>query len=265
MAFSYSHIGILTIALLIEFDGTAYSGWQIQPNAITIQEILEGALARAYGVSVNVVGAGRTDAGVHARGQVANANIDEQANALPSDKIANAINAYLPLDIRIRDARVVDDAFHARFSAVWREYVYNIARERSVFDQRFAWYPELPYDAGLLGDAAREFVGKRDFTTFSKLNPDTPKYVCDVQTCMVETHPDRLVVRIRADRFVYGMCRSIVGAMMAVARKKCDVSDIAPAFEAADRSKQFVLAPAHGLVLNKIGYPDELFAEHTSF
>ncbi len=247
------------LALLIEYDGTDYVGWQNQPNGVAVQSVMEGAVAMVYGVPVPVVGSGRTDAGVHARGQVAHVDLPARANNIPPDKIAIALNTQLPRDVRIRAARLLEAPFHARFDAVWREYEYNIAREHSVFMRRYAWWPELPYREELLSEAASVFIGQHDFTTFSKLNEDTHNYACSVSVCAVEEKGDRLVVRIRADRFVYGMCRSIVGAMMSVARGRRTIQDLADALIARDRSRQEVHAPAHGLTLARIGYPTNIF------
>lgn len=252
------------LALLIEYDGTDYAGWQIQPNGLAVQQAVESAVTAAFGVACSVVGSGRTDSGVHARGQVAHVHIHD-GHDIPIEKVRVALNVQLPRDIRIRDARDVDAAFHARFGAIRREYVYVIAREESVFHRRFAWKPEIPYDEGLLGNAAREFLGKHDMTTYSKRNNAVENYVCDVTTCRVEPESDRLVIRIGADRFVYGMCRCMVGAMMDVARKRIDLSEIADRRSALDRSLQSTMAPAHGLILNKVSYPDGIFDDHPAF
>ncbi|HCN04772.1 MAG TPA: tRNA pseudouridine(38-40) synthase TruA, partial [Bacteroidetes bacterium] len=205
-----------SLAFLIEYDGTDFAGWQFQPNGVSVQEVLERAVEECFGVVVPVVGSGRTDSGVHARGQVAHVHVLDGANTIPTEKVALALNRRLPRSVRIRKVVDVPADFHARFSARSREYVYVITDTPSVFDMRYAWTPSIPFDRGLLGNAARIFVGKHDFTTFSKLNADTASYVCDVETCRVETLSDRLLIRIRADRFVYGMCRAIVGVMFDV-------------------------------------------------
>jgi tRNA pseudouridine38-40 synthase len=255
----------MNIALLLEYEGSLYAGWQIQPNAISIQEVVEGAAHQTFGTSTPVVGAGRTDTGVHARGQVAHMHLGVGSHQIPTEKIPHALNSRLPSDIRVRDAVHVHEEFHARYRAEWREYVYLISPERSVFSRHYCWCPDLSFSPDMLGEAAREFEGKHDFTTFSKQNPDTPKYECNIQICRVESQNDRYLIRIRSDRFVYGMCRSIVGTMMAVARGKFALSDIAPSFESRDRSLQPALAPPHGLILNRVGYPDGLFQQHVSF
>jgi tRNA pseudouridine38-40 synthase len=270
------------LSLLIEYDGTDYAGWQNQPNGVAVQQVLEGAVAGVFGVRVPVVGSGRTDAGVHARGQVAHVDLPAEANNIPPEKIAIALNTQLPQDIRIRTACLLEAPFHARFDAVWREYEYHISREKSVFTRRFAWCPDLPYHEELLADAAAVFVGEHDFTTFSKLNEDTGSYTCNVICCEVEltqnrsltpsgfgmmhqgapSREEQMIVRIRANRFVYGMCRSIVGAIMSVARGRCTPEQVADALIHRDRSMQEALAPPHGLVLARVEYNRPIFGEN---
>lgn len=248
------------LALLVEYDGTEYAGWQNQPNAPTIQAALEYAVRMIYGVNIPVVGSGRTDAGVHARGQVVHVDLPNGAHQLHESKITSALNSKLPPDIRIRKGRILETPFHARYDAIRREYRYYISKEKSVFSRRFSWAPSLPFDSSLLHEAAEVFKGCFDFTTFSKLNESTTSYVCNVLECSVHDTPEQIEIVIAADRFVYGMCRSIVGAMMSVARGRRSTYDISCALEAQDRSLQEVLAPAKGLVLTRVTYPFDLFA-----
>jgi tRNA pseudouridine38-40 synthase len=254
-----------TLALLIEYDGADYAGWQNQPNGVAVQQVVEDAVAETFGERLAVVGSGRTDAGVHARGQVAHLRLSDTSNTIPLEKVAIALNTRLPYDVRIRAATPVPPTFHATRDPVWREYVYFIATEPTVFTRHFAWHPDLPYNSDVLDTAAAEFQGRFDFTTFSKHNPDTESYVCDLQICRVERWPDRYVVRLRADRFVYGMCRSIVGTIMSVARGRTTLKEIRPALDARDRDLQPGLAPAHGLVLNAVMYDPPLFHDQPSY
>ena len=246
------------LALVIEYDGTDYHGWQIQSTGETVQQVLEEALSDTFGVPCSVVGSGRTDAGVHARAQVAHVHLDQGAHRIPIEKVALAINTYLPDDIRILRAIEVSEDFHARFDPLWREYRYRIAKERSVFARRFAWAPEAPYNPSQLAASAEVFVGRHDFTTFSKLNPDTKSYVCNVLVCRVHANDDAYEVQIRADRFVYGMCRSIVGGMMEVARGRFTIKQVEAALQAQDRALHPALAPACGLTLHEVRYPIDL-------
>lgn len=249
------------LRLLIEYDGTNYVGWQRQTNGVSVQQRIEEALTVAYGVQCIIHGAGRTDAGVHASGQCAHAELPEGAHQIPINKVAVAINTRLPKDIRILQAERVHDSFHARFDAVWREYVYSIALKPSVFTRLTSWDPEAPFDRDLFEQALQVMRGRHDFTAFSKSNPDTSSYVCNLQTCQATINGDVLEVRLRADRFVYGMCRAIIGACMSVARQRFTLDQLTSMRDSASRTVAPLLAPAHGLCLTAVGYPEELPAD----
>lgn len=250
---------MLPLALLIEYDGTNYVGWQVQPNGEGVQEVVQNALMKAYGCELSITGAGRTDTGVHAIGQVAHVHLPDDAHVIPLSKAHIAVNVQLPKDIRIRAVREVSADFHARFGPDWREYVYTIAFQERALTRRTEWSPLMHYDPSKLAQAAAVFEGTHDFTSFSKHNADTKSYVCRVDLCRAEYHEDRVVVRIRADRFVYGMCRAIVGAMMDVARGKRTPEELQSALTVRDRGQGSPLAPPAGLILNRVHYPEGIF------
>lgn len=250
------------IALLVEYDGTNYAGWQRQKNALSVQEVLEQAVEQTVGVQCDVIGAGRTDAGVHGSGQVAHCRVPEHF-AIPSHKIAVALNTRLPRDVRVAAAVLTEQPFHARFDASAREYSYALSQSQSVFYQRYTWQPRFALKTALLQEVAECFVGTHDFTTFSKLNADTQSYVCAVElSAWKRVAEEHWVYIVRADRFVYGMVRSIVGAMVDVARGRRTVQDIREALSCADRSLKSPLAPACGLVLRRVYYPNNPFWQH---
>lgn len=250
----------MKLALLIEYDGTNYAGWQNQPRRSTVQQAVEQSVESIFGAAISVVGSGRTDAGVHASGQVAHATLPLHANTIPEHKVAIALNTRLPRDIRVIDASYTTPEFHARYDAIQREYEYHIARRPSVFNRRFAWTPELPFRDDLLVECSEVFVGVHDFTTFSKLNKDTESYVCNVERCHVACDASNVMITICADRFVYGMCRSIIGAMMSVGRGRRTTAEIKQALEGKDRLLQEVLVPPQGLNLKKVTYPTSIFS-----
>jgi len=254
---------MLPLALLIEYDGTDYIGWQVQPSGESVQSVVQNAVMKAYGCVVSIVGAGRTDAGVHAIGQVAHVHLPGDANVIPLHKARIAINVQMPKDVRIRQVAEVEPTFHARYGPDWREYVYTIAFEERALRRRTEWCPLMTYDPTKLADAATVFEGQHDFTSFSKANADTRSYVCRVDICRVEYHADRVVVRIRADRFVYGMCRAIVGAMMDVARGKRTPEELRAALSVRDRVHASPLAPPAGLILNRVHYPEGIFDDNS--
>lgn len=247
------------LAILTEYEGTKYVGWQSQPDGRSVQQAIEATIEQSYNAPIIIYGSGRTDAGVHARGQVFHMNVPDNAGEIPIHKIPIALNTRLPRDIRIRAAVEVEPIFHARFSASSREYVYNIAKNHTVFTRQCAWTPHLPYDPSLFAQCIRIFLGKHDFTAISKHNPSTDSYICTLDHCDVEEDTNQYVVRIRADRFVYGMCRSIVGMAMFVARKKITVEDVCSILDSGQRSARAQLAPAHGLILNRVRYTSGIF------
>lgn len=248
------------IALLIEYDGTNYAGWQIQPNGISIQEIIENALAQLYRTKISIIGAGRTDAGVHARGQVANFKISD--SPIPIHKIPVALNSQINDDIRILSASFVSDDFNARYSAVAREYIYILSTKYSVFDRNYTGFTPYELDIDKLFEIADLFLGEHDFTAFSKHNPDTKSYVCNVQESTWQKIDDyKFIYKIKANRFVYGMVRSIVGTMIDYARGFKSYDFIKNSLENKSREKISALAPASGLYLNKIYYESLVFTQ----
>lgn len=259
MAHHYEHSR--RVALLIEYDGSSYAGWQRQVNAETVQSVVESALASITGEECTVIGSGRTDAGVHSRGQVAHVNIPDSCR-ITEDKFARAVNANLPYSIRVRSAKYGYDTFHARFDAIRREYRYTILREYSIFRRHFAWHVRSSFDAEVLQSAADVFLGTHNFTTFSKFNPDTSNYVCTVEKIVWnEIESGVWQLTIAADRFVYRMVRSLVGAMIDVASDKCTPHDLLTALKAENRVLSSALAPSHGLILWRVNYHNDPFAD----
>jgi len=248
---------INTLALIIEYDGTNFSGWQIQPNSRTVQETIELALQKLTGKDIRIIGAGRTDSGVHAKGQVAHAIVGKEFT-IPSDKIAIAINSVLPKDIRIQKAKIFVKEFHARFDAVAREYSYTLTTKESVFLRHFTTYYKYPLDFEKLSDVAALFLGNHDFTTFSKLNLSTKSYICNVEKCDWEKLNENCYqLHIKADRFVYGMVRALTGTMLEFAGSRITVDQIKDSFAAKNRSLCPALAEQQGLILEKVYYPEE--------
>ncbi len=247
------------LALLIEYDGTNYGGWQIQPNAPTIQEEIQSAFFGLTGESVILIGAGRTDSGVHSSGQTANTILSDDF-PIPEHKIAIALNTKLPHDIRILQAKFTDENFHSRYDALAREYEYNIHTKDSVFYSRYSTYFKYPFEEETLLNTAHIFIGEQDFTSFSKLNTSTKSYICNVDLCdWKQIAPDRFKLTIRANRFVYGMVRSIAGAMLEVAAGRLFLSDLLFGLNNPNRNNFIKLAPPNGLLLKRIYYPNAIF------
>lgn len=241
----------------IEFDGTAYSGWQIQPHSPSVQKTIEDALALFLRIKVGVTGAGRTDAGVHASQMIAHYDLDE-----PQDCVwmQNKLNGILPPDIAVRSIFPVKPDAHARFDAVSRTYKYYVTLNKSAFHRNYSWFLPNEPDFGMMNTAAKVLLTTVDFTSFSKLHTDTKTNDCHVTEAGWERLPDgRWVFTISADRFLRNMVRAIVGTLMEVGRHRMTVDEFRSVILKKDRCSAGDSAPAQGLFLYKIEYPDDIY------
>jgi tRNA pseudouridine38-40 synthase len=239
------------LKLIIEYDGTDYSGWQKQANARSIQGEIENALAQILREEVTLNGAGRTDAGVHARGQVANFTT---GSSVDCQTLVRGLNGILPEDIAICSAEEVADDFHARFSAVRRRYCYTIARRPVALERKTAWFLTYVLDQQLLDRAAELILGTHDFRSYCRVESTLDHYRCSVDESRWERSPGFLRYRISANRYLHGMVRSLVGTMVDVARGYMPLSNFELLFELRDRTQAGMAAPARGLVLEKVEY-----------
>lgn len=248
-----------TYVLKIAYDGTNYHGWQIQPNGISIQQLIEEALAKLH-LPRRLIAAGRTDSGVHALDQHAHFRTE---TLLDTHRIHRALNGLLPHDIRILSVRHVHPQFHANRSAVRKIYHYSISLEPYVlpFDRLYTYHFPKKIDWQLLRQAAAAFVGKHDFTSFANVggsidlekNPYRTIYRLDVLPTATGFR-----LEFEGDGFFYKMVRNITGMLLAVATQRRPFEDIEKVFKARDRKVAERAAPAHGLTLFKVFYPDEL-------
>lgn len=246
-----------TIVFLIEYDGTNYSGWQRQKNSNSIQETIERAIETVSGKKAFVIGAGRTDAGVHAVGQVAHARIDETF-PIPERKIVSAINSALPLDIRILDAKVTTEQFHSTKDAIAREYSYLVTTENSVFLRNYAFFFPFEMDLEKLNKASKIFVGEYDFSPFAKKNPSTKNYVCCIEKSeWIQISSNLFCFTIKANRFVYGLVRSLVGVILDCMRGRRTIAEVENALRTGRKEFPSPLAKAKGLYLTNVYYPSE--------
>jgi tRNA pseudouridine38-40 synthase len=236
------------LKLLIEFDGTGFAGWQSQPDRPTVQDALTDAVAKVTGARSAVHGCGRTDAGVSARGYVANFRT---ASALPADKLRRALNWHLPEEIHVLAVSEAPDGFGARHSAYAKTYVYHIIRGRSPLRRRFAWEFLYPLDAAKMKAATRLLEGRRDFQPFCQTRDENG--VCNVMSVRVIESGDEVTVAVRGDRFLYKMVRRIVGALVAYGAGRITQADIRAAL-AGRKSRPFQTAPAPGLFLDSVEY-----------
>lgn len=240
--------------ITIEYDGTPYVGWQIQDNGLSVQEVLSTALKNLTGEEFVPKGSGRTDAGVHALGQVAHIDLSKEWNL---SKIRDGLNYHLrPAPIAITKAEVVDDEFDARFSAIRRHYRYVIVnrRARLTIDRAYAWQVPRPLDHELMNEAAQSFVGHHDFTTFRSTHCQAKSPLKTIDTVSVLREGEKVIVECSARSFMHNQVRSMVGSLAEVGMGKWPVSGIQSAIDAKDRAACGPVAPAHGLYFLKVEY-----------
>ena len=241
--------------LLLEYDGGGFVGWQRQANGPSVQESVERAVHGFCGETVTVFGAGRTDAGVHALGQVAHVDIARPTDA---DTVRDAINAHLrPLPVVVLAAEAVPAAFHARFSAVERAYLYRIVNRRAplALAHGRAWHVPGPLDAVAMHEAAQVLVGRHDFSTFRASLCQAKSPVKTLDLLSVARDGEEIAVRARARSFLHHQVRNIVGTLKLVGEGKWTREDVAAALAARDRAKGGPTAPPEGLYLTEVAYP----------
>jgi tRNA pseudouridine38-40 synthase len=245
--------------LTIQYDGTEFSGWQMQEGRRTVQGELARVLSLLEGAEVVVHGAGRTDAGVHAEAQVASARL---ARVLEPGRLAAALNGNLPRDLRVTGARVAPEEFHARYDARGKTYCYRVFNERfaSPFWSRYALHEARALDLGRMREAAAGFVGRHDWTAFSAAQSDVKTRVRDLTELDITGRESlrgrgRLVeIRVSAEGFLRYMVRSIAGALLAAGRGEIDPETLRRAVETGGRPHEVATAPAHGLTLVEVHY-----------
>ena len=248
-----------TIRLTIAYDGTAYAGWQIQPQVATIQDVCQRAIEKVLGETVDLVGSGRTDSGVHALGQVASF---DTASTLPAETIRRAVDANTPEDVAILAAADARLGFHARRDAIGKRYRYVIhdGRIGDVFRRRFSWHVRQELDAAAMGRAAEALLGRHDFRSFESQWPNRASSVRTVSDVVVRrpaNHPRLIYVEIEADGFLYNMVRAIVGTLVEVGRGAQAEAWVGEVLAAGDRDRAGMTAPAEGLFLMRVDYAED--------
>lgn len=240
--------------IALAYDGTHYHGWQIQPNAITVQEELQSALSLLLRETIEVVGCGRTDAGVHAKYFIAHINVSEPIK--DSKKLIYKLNSYLNKAIVIYDIHPVEDQMHARFSATSRSYEYHLLTQKSPFWDAYSYHPNFKLDFKKMNQAAIKLLDYKDFTSFSRLHTDTFTNDCDVSVAQWQQKEDHhWIFHISANRFLRNMVRAIVGTLFEVGRDKLTTEQFCAIIEAKNRNKAGASAPGKALFLTAIEYP----------
>ncbi len=240
--------------LTIEYDGSGFVGWQRQDNGLGVQEALEKAVTGFCGEDALVYGAGRTDTGVHAQGQVAHVDLQSAHRA---DTVRDALNAHLkPLAVSVLEAHQVDDDFHARFSARERSYLYRIIDRRAplTLDKGRAWWTPVPLDAAAMNEAAAVLEGNHDFTTFRATLCQAKSPVKTLDRLTVERVGEEIEIRARARSFLHHQIRNFAGTLKLVGEGKWTAGDVEKALAARARARGGPTAPPHGLYLTKVTY-----------
>jgi tRNA pseudouridine38-40 synthase len=244
---------LLVIKAIVEYDGTDFSGFQRQPNRRTVQGELERSLESIFREPVKVIGSGRTDAGVHARGQAISFTAPEQ---FPADKICLALNSELPIDIRVQSSETVGDDFHARYSAKSRTYIYVVLNREapSALLARYVWHLRNPLDLSEMRRAADGLVGIRDFASFGM--PDKPgaSTIREIKSIRIAQRKSAVFFAVRGNAFLRGMVRAIVGTLVEVGTGRRNPDDMSEILAAGSRDAVKVIAPSRGLYLTSVEY-----------
>jgi tRNA pseudouridine38-40 synthase len=234
------------------YKGTHYHGWQYQPNASSVQETLTKALTTILKTEIEVVGAGRTDAGVHAKQMFAHFDLE---TSIDIPFYIHKLNSFLPKDIAVINIHLVHDEAHARFDATKRTYEYHIHTQKNAFESDDSWFYQNTLNVTLMNEACKILFNHTDFECFSKVNTDVNTFNCSIFEAHWNQKNDTLVFTIAADRFLRNMVRAIVGTMINIGLEKITLEDFTKIIESKDRGKAGFSVPAHGLYLTKVEYP----------
>jgi tRNA pseudouridine38-40 synthase len=243
--------GHRNIKLILEYDGTAYVGWQRQENGKSVQGEIESALRQILQDDANLIGAGRTDAGVHARGQVANFRTQ---SGIDLHQLKGGLNGLLPMDIVVHGVEEVPLDFHARYSAKEREYSYSIVQTETALMRQYSWNVKYMLNIELMKHAVAMIIGEHDFESFSKMNSNVDHYRCMVSVAEWRDETPWFHFTIKANRFLHGMVRALVGTMVDAGRGYISADDFSNILEKKNRAAAGMSAPAKGLVLENIFY-----------
>ncbi|MDR6300697.1 tRNA pseudouridine(38-40) synthase TruA [Mesonia maritima] len=246
----------MRLFLDLAYNGKAYHGWQIQPNAISVQEEVEKSLSVAFQQKISIVGAGRTDTGVHANQLIAHFDIDKEK--INTSQLQFKLNSLLPNDIAIYGIYKVKPDAHARFDALSREYKYFVVTKKDPFLEDFAYYIKKELNIELMNEASKILLNYKDFKCFSKSRTDVKTYNCTIENASWKQKNHTLVFTIKADRFLRNMVRAIVGTLIEVGLEKIKPAAIHGIVKSRNRSNAGKSVDAKGLFLHKIEYPNEI-------
>ncbi|WNB17908.1 tRNA pseudouridine(38-40) synthase TruA [Marivirga arenosa] len=240
----------------IAYKGTNYHGWQKQPNAMGVQQKVEEVFSKILNKESEIVGSGRTDSGVHATDQIFHFDFEEN---IAADQLLYKANKMLPKDVALMDVRAVKPEAHARFDAESRAYEYHITRHKNPFAIDQTYHFVHPLDLDKMNEAAKLLLQHQDFESFSKVKTDVFTFNCDIFEAFWKQEVDSLVFHIKANRFLRGMVRAIVGTLLDVGEGKIDIDRFNQIIESKDRKAAGRAVPPHGLYLTKVLYPNNIY------
>ena len=243
--------------IYFSFNGKLYHGWQKQKNSITIQQKIEESLSVLLKDKIEVIGAGRTDAGVHAKEMVA--HFDVNKNFKNSKNFIFKLNQFLSNDISIKSLKSVKNNAHARFDAISRTYEYHISKEKDVFLNEYSYYLNYSLNSIKINEAINIIINNKDFKCFTKSKTDVTNYLCNILDSKWIEDNKKYVFEITANRFLRNMVRSIVGTLIDVGLEKKSINNFKKIIRSKDRSMAGYSVPAKGLFLKRINYPKEIF------
>ena len=241
------------IKLIVAYDGTDYCGWQIQPNGITVEEVLNRALSRLTGEEIRVIGASRTDAGVHARGNIA---VLDTASTIPAERFAYAVNPLLPEDIVVVKSEEVPQDWHPRYQNSVKTYEYRILNREmpDPLKRKYTWHVSFPLDIDKMREAAEHLKGQHDFRSFCSVHTAVKSTVRTIYTLDIVKSGDEIIIRISGNGFLYNMVRIIAGTLAEVGRGFRTPEDVRDLLTAKEREQAGATAPPQGLTLIRIEY-----------
>ena len=244
----------------LSFKGTPFCGWQKQDNGLSVQTCVEKALSTLLKTTTEIVGTGRTDAGVHARNYIAHFDSPHPIKSI--DTFIHQLNQILPYEISVQNLNEVKNTAHARFDAISRTYEYQCVFEKSPFEKDYTYYLKYKVDINLLNEASLLLLQYSDFTSFCKLHSDNKTNICKIYSAQWREEKNKLIFKIKADRFLRNMVRALVGTLLKVGAGKISVNEFKEIIESRNRAKAGISAPAHALFFCNVEFSKEIYLNY---
>jgi tRNA pseudouridine38-40 synthase len=237
--------------LIVQYDGTNYAGWQIQLNAISVQGLLQDKISQIINENINLIGAGRTDSGVHSLGQTANFRTE---NELDLYRFKHSLNSVLPRDIAVKSIIEVNNVFHSRYDAVKRSYIYLFSKGKSPFYDKYSWDYHGPVDCEKLNSLSGYFLGEKNFMAFSRKASETENKICNINNIHWKDWKDLVIFYVEADRYLHGMVRTMIGTLLHTLKLNLNIDYLSSVLNSKNRESAGEAVPAKGLFLYKVKY-----------